>query len=98
MHSKLFDKRKQFPFLWYARLICRAMFHHQYSVVQIIARIAQFTLTLTDFVPKTSQLYARIVTQGGNKASIVRLIKKHFKNTLKHFPNTVRAMAKQSTM
>ena len=38
--------------------------------------IVRCTLRLTDFVPKASQLYARMITKGGNKANILRLIKK----------------------
>ena len=50
--------------------------------------IVRCTLRLTDFVPKASQLYARMITQGGNKANILRLIKKTFQKyeTLRHLP------------
>ena len=49
-------------------------------------RIAWCTLRPTNFVSKVSQLHARMVTQAGNKASILRHIKKHSKDTMKHFP------------
>ena len=35
--------------------------------------IAWSTLKLTDFVPKASQLYTRMIKQGGNKASILHV-------------------------
>ena len=56
--------------------------------------MAPCTLRLTDFVPKPYQLYTRMVTESGNKPSILRQTKKHGKDTLKHFPNTVRHMTK----
>ena len=39
----------------------------------------QCTLRLTDFVLKASQLYNRMVTQGGNKANTLRQIETAFK-------------------
>ena len=48
------------------------------SILSDFLRIARCTLRLTNFVPKTSQLYARMITQCGNKASILRQIKKAF--------------------
>ena len=57
--------------------------------------MAPCTLRLTDFVPKPYQLYTRMVTESGNKPSILRQTKKHGKDTFtKHFPNTVRHMTK----
>ena len=48
------------------------------SIFSEFLRIPQFTLRLTDFVPKTSQLYTRMTTEGKNKANILRQIKKEF--------------------
>ena len=45
----------------------------------------RYTLGLTDFVSKASQLYTRIVTQGGNKISIIREIKKVFQRYTESF-------------
>ena len=47
--------------------------------------IAQCTLRLADFVPKASQLYTRMVVQGGNKASILCKIKTTFQRYLEAF-------------
>ena len=41
------------------------------SIFSEFLQIARCTLRLTDFVPKVSQLYARMVTEGGNKACIL---------------------------
>ena len=41
-------------------------------------QIAGCTLRLTDFVPKMSQLYTRMVTKGGDMASILHQIKEAF--------------------
>ena len=54
------------------------------SMFSEFLRIAQCRLRLTDFVPKASQLYAEMITQGGNKASILHQIKK----TFQRYPET----------
>ena len=57
-----------------------------------LQQIARCTLRLTDFVPKAYLVYNRMITQGGNKASILLQIKKHSKDTLKDFPSIIRHM------
>ena len=76
---KLFDIRDKFPFFivrvpYLSSNIPSSIFYG--SMFSEFLRIAQCTFRLTDFVAKASQLHARMVTQGGNKASIPRQIKK----------------------
>ena len=84
----LFDKGTSFighmPYL--STNISSSMFYGSMSLE--LLRIARCTIRLAHFVPKVPQLYDRMITQGGNKASILRQIKKHSK----HFPSIVRHM------
>ena len=62
-------------------LICSSIFYYQYSVVQHFQNYYELSdghLSLTDFVPKTSEVYTRMVTQGGNMEYILRQIRKVF--------------------
>ena len=49
------------------------------SIFSKFLRIARCKLNLTNLVLKVPQLYTRMINQGGNKASILRQIKKHSK-------------------
>ena len=82
LYISFLTKGATFLSLLYVCLICRAIFHHQYSVsiFSEFLRIVRFTLRLTNSVPKASQLYARTITQGRNKAQILRQIKKSIPN------------------
>ena len=77
---ELFDKKDKFPFFivripYLPYNIPSSIFYS--SIFSEFLRIARCTLRLTDFVPKASQLYTSMITQGGNKASIIqRQIKK----------------------
>ena len=86
---KLSDK-SQVSFLY-----CMYAFSvEQYSIIQFL-RMARYTLRLTDFALKASQLYTRIPTQGEDKATILRQMnKKHAKDTLKYFPSIIRDITK----
>ena len=66
-------KETIFLSLLYACFIYRATVYHQYFMVQYCK------LNLTNLVLKVPQLYTRMINQGGNKASILRQIKKHSK-------------------
>ena len=68
----LFDTRDKSPF--FIVRMPSPMFYG--SIFSEFLRIAWCTLSLTDFMPKASQLYTRMVTQGGNKASMQSQIKK----------------------
>ena len=62
-------------------LICSSIFYYQYSVVQRFQNYYELSdghLSLTDFVPKASEVYTRMVTQGGNMEYILRQIRKVF--------------------
>ena len=48
------------------------------SVFSEFLRIARCTLKLKDFVPRAVELYARMTSQGANKASINKQILKGF--------------------
>ena len=50
-----------------------------------LQRIARSTLRLADSVPKASQIYTIMVTQGGNKTNILRQIKKYIPKYPKTF-------------
>lgn len=58
------------------------------SISSEFVRIGLRTLIITDFVPKTFQLYNRMVTQDGNKESIQRQIQKAFCETFSKYCNT----------
>ena len=58
------------------------------SISSEFVRIGLCTLIITDFVPKTFQLYNRMVIQDGNKTSIQRQIKKAFRETFSKYCNT----------
>ena len=58
------------------------------SIFSEFLRIALCTLIIIDFVPKTFQLYNRMVIQDGNKTSIQRQIKKAFRETFSKYCNT----------
>ena len=94
---KLFDKRDNFPFFivrtpYLSSNIPLSMFYD--SIFSEFLRIARITLKLTDFVPKAFQLDTTMVTQGRNKESTPRQIKKHSKDTLRHSPSILRHMTK----
>ena len=72
----------------------------QYSIISIlwfnIFRVttycSMYTMTdkLINLLPKTSDLYTTRITQSGNKASNLSELKKHSKDSLKHFPSIVK--------
>ena len=67
------------------------------SIFSDFLQINQCVLKLIDFVPKLSQLYATMTTQGKNKDPMPSILcqvkkKKHSKDTLKHFPSILRHM------
>ena len=77
----VFDKSDKFP----VSIVCMpyllsdipsSIFYG--SIFSEFLQIARCTLRLTDFVPKASQLYTRMITQVGNKASILCQLKKVF--------------------
>ena len=85
---KLFDKRDKFPFFivrmpYLSSNIPSSLFYG--SIFSDFLRIVRCTLRLTDFVLKASQVYARVITKGGNKASILRQIKEAFQRYPKPF-------------
>ena len=78
---RFFDKRDKLPCFsiympYLSRNIPSSILYG--SIFSEFLRIARCTLRLTNFEPKAFQLYTRMVTQGGNKASILRQIKKAF--------------------
>ena len=78
---KLFDKRDAFPF-FIVRMphlssnIPSSIFYG--SFFSELLRIARCTLMLSDFIPKASELYHRMVTQGGNTNQLRTHAKKLF--------------------
>ena len=85
MQHEHFDKGTNFLSLLQVCLICRAIFHHHYSIYSSVVQYfvssnkkSRCTPRLTDFVHKASQLYTRMVTHVGNNASTLRQIKKTF--------------------
>lgn len=90
---ELFDKRDKFPFFiacmpYLLSDIPSSIFYD--SIFSEFLQIARSTLRLTDFVPKASQLYTRMKTQGGNKASILCQIKKAFQRYISQVLKDIR--------
>ena len=78
---RLFEKKEKFPFFivrmpYLSSNIPSSLFYG--SIFSEFLLIASCTLRLAHFVPKPSQLYTRMVTQVGNKASALRQKKKAF--------------------
>ncbi len=76
---KLFDKRDDFPFT-IVRMpdlsgnIPSYIFYG--SIMSEFLRIARCTLLLSDFIPRASVLYKRMMKQGGSKNMVLRQIRK----------------------
>ena len=76
---KLFDKRDDFPFT-IVRMpdlsgnIPSFVFYG--SIMSEFLRISRCTLLLSDFIPRASALYKRMVKQGGSKNMVLRQIRK----------------------
>ena len=76
---KLFDKRDDFPFsiVRMPDLSSNIPNHVFYgSIMSEFLRIARCTLLLSDFIPRASALYKRMITQGGCKIRVLRQIEK----------------------
>ena len=78
---KLFDKRDDFPFSIIrmpdrSSNIPRFVFYG--TIMSEFIRIARSTLKLGDFLPRASNLFSRMVSQGGNPQKILGQIKKSF--------------------
>ena len=76
---KLFDKRDKFPFFiirmpHLSSNIPSSIFYG--SVFSEFLRIARCTLIFEDFIPRASELYSRMRSQGGDSRSILKQIKK----------------------
>ena len=76
---KLFDKRDDFPFT-IVRMpdlsgnIPSYVFYG--SIMSEFLRIARCTLLLSDFIPRASALFKRMMKQGGSKNMVLRQIRK----------------------
>ena len=85
---KLFDKRDDFPF-FIIRMphLCSDIPSYIFygTFLSELLRISRCTLQIDDFVSKASSLYARMITQGGNKAKLKRQINKVIQNHPKSF-------------
>ena len=78
---KLFAKRNKFHFFivrmpYLSSNIPSSIFYD--SIFSEFLQIVRCTRRLTDFVPKASHSYARMIIQCGNNTSILRQIKKSF--------------------
>ena len=78
---KLFDKRDTFPFFivrmpHFSSNIPSSIFYA--SAFSEFLRIARCTLRLNDFIPRASELFSRMILQGGHKASLSKQIRKGF--------------------
>ena len=76
---KLYDKRDSFNFFivqmpQMSSNIPSAIFYG--SVLSEFLRIARCTLLFEDFIPKANQLFHRMISQGGDKTSICKQIRK----------------------
>ena len=79
---KIFDKKDKFPFF---------IVRMPYLPSNIPSPIFYGSIS-SEFVSKTSQLYARMITQGRKKASILHQIKKVFQRYPETFSSVVRHM------
>ena len=82
---KLLDKRDKFPFfidrmLHLSTNIPSSIF--QGSFYLELLRVDSCTLLFSNFTPKASELYNRIVCQGGN----TKKLKSHAKHTFQKYP------------
>ena len=76
---KLFDKRDDFPFaiVRMPDLSGNIPSHVFYgSIMSEFLRIARCTVLLSDFVPKASALYKRMMKQGGSQNMVLKQIRK----------------------
>ena len=79
---KLFDKRDKFPFSivrmpQLSSNIPSSIFYG--SIFSEFLRIARCTLRLEHFIPRASQLYNRMINQGGKHSTILKQISKAFR-------------------
>ena len=76
---KLFDKRDKFPFT-IVRMPDPSGNIPSYvsygSIMSEFLRIARCTLLLSDFIPRASSLYKRMISQGGSSNMVSRQIRK----------------------
>ena len=76
---KLFDKRDDFPFT-IVRMpdLSGSIPSHVFygSIMSEFLRIARCTLRLSDFIPKASALYTRMMKQGGSQNNVSKQIRK----------------------
>ena len=58
------------------------MYHlHFYgSIFSELFRIARCTLRINYFIPRAFYLFSRIITQGGNRATVTKKLKKAFQS------------------
>lgn len=85
---KLYDKRDDFPF-FIIRMphLCSDIPSYIFygTFISELLRISRCTLLFDDFVSKGKALYHRMVTQGGNKAKLIRQINKLIQNHTESF-------------
>ena len=76
---KIFDKRDDFPFtiVRMPDLSGNIPSHIFYgSIMSEFLRIARCTLLFSDFIPKASALYRRMINQGGSQNIVLKQIRK----------------------
>ena len=76
---KLFDKRDNFPFTIVRMPDLRGnipSYVFYGSIMSEFLRIARCTLILSDFIPRASSLYKRMVNQGGSSSMVLKQIRK----------------------
>ena len=79
----LFDKRDTFPFLLFACLNYRVIFHNSCLWFNIFRffKVAKYTLRLTHFILCVLELYSRMVRQEVNQNKFSPQIKKVFQQS-----------------
>ena len=60
-------------------ILYNVSFFKQYTIYNFLwVWIARCTLKLTDFIPRASALFSRMIAQGGNRATLAKQLKKVF--------------------
>ena len=95
---KLFDKRDAFPFsiVRMPQLESNIPSNIFYgSIMSEFLRIARCTLKFEDFIPRASELYQRMLNQGGKECSIKNACNRHkpaFKNFQVNYTDIISAI------
>ena len=55
------------------------------SIFSELLRLISCTIRINDFIPKASDLFSRMITQGGSRTTLIKQLKKGFSSLLNCF-------------